>query len=111
MPPEENNEIKSLSEFSDLIANCKCKPKIHTICLKSWTKNNLSCPICRTKITINIFHSGNNKFINCYIYCIQSTVKLFKIICYTSFLNLLVIFFYNIYYIYFLNDIFNKDNL
>ena len=102
LPSTNTNKINNLSNFSHIITNCSCKPKIHSLCLNHWIKTTPSCPICRTKIKINIFKSNNkNILINCYTVCIGYTVYIIKTICYVSFFNLICVILYNTYYLYY----------
>lgn len=111
LPGDETNELKLLSDFSHIKTLCKCKPKIHSICINDWIKKTPSCPICRTKLNIIIFNgNAENVFINCYIGCISYTVYFLKIVSYASFLNLLCLLFYNIYSIYFMINNHYEDN-
>lgn len=111
LPGEEKNDINLLSEFSHIKPNCKCKPKIHSICINEWIKKTPSCPICRTKMNMIIFNTNNeNVLINYYIICISYTINLLKFISYASFINLLCILFYNIYSIYIMTNTFYEDN-
>jgi len=107
LPAQENNNIKLLSNFSHIITKCTCNPKIHSLCLDHWIKTSSSCPICRTKIKINIFKSNNkNILINSYIIFVEYTVYILKMICYASFFNLMCVMLYNAYFIYY----FTKSN-
>ena len=81
MPYEQNNPIKMLSDFSNIIQKCKCNAKIHLLCLNNWIKNTQSCPICRTKCTtihdiglqeINLIKYLITCFINIYVFIILS---------------------------------------
>ena len=103
MSYEDNNKLKILSDFSHITTKCNCKSKIHFICLNIWIKKTPSCPICRTKIKINIFNSEHkNIFVNYYI---EYKIYILKILCFVSFINLLFITFYNIYSIYYFSKI------
>jgi hypothetical protein len=111
LPTEETNKIKLLSEFSHINPKCKCKPKLHTLCINEWIKKTPSCPICRTQMNIIVFNSDNkNLFINCYIKCCMYSVKLLRFGCYASFINLLFLLLYNIYSIYFMTNQYNQDD-
>lgn len=107
---EKDNQIKLLSDFSHINVICKCQPKIHQKCLDVWINKNKSCPICRRKITVRLLKSGNTNFINCYIYCVEYTVRGLRILCYISFVNLMCLFFYNIYSIYFIVSTYNSND-
>lgn len=111
LPGDTQNQINILTNFSHIKPKCKCKPKIHTLCINEWIKKSPTCPICRTKMNIIIFTSdGKNIFINCYIKCISYTVYLLRFLCYASFLNLFFIIFYNGYSIYFMANNYYEDN-
>ena len=99
LPSEQTNKIKNLSDFSQLKLECKCHPNIHNNCIYTWLNKSLTCPICRSKISIiNINSYQNNYFINIYIYVINKTIYGLKILCCASFLNLFCIFIYHVYY-------------
>lgn len=111
LPQEEQNEIKLLSEFSHIKPNCKCKPKLHSTCIKDWIKKSETCPICRAKMNIIIFTTNyDNILINCYIVCISYTTKLLKIISYLSLIKLLCLLVYNIYVIYIMTNKLYEDD-
>lgn len=95
LPNEETNEIKLLTDFSHINPKCKCKPKIHTLCINEWIKKSTTCPICRTNMNVIIFtHDGQN----IYIKCISYTICLLQILYYASLFNLFLIILYNIYF-------------
>jgi hypothetical protein len=50
----ENVYIKKQTKNVDkqYIFLCKCKPKIHEICLQNWMKISKTCPICRKNLLI-----------------------------------------------------------
>ena len=100
-PTEENNKIKYLSHFSHIITTCKCNPKIHSLCLDIWIKQNHSCPICISTIINNTFKTDKNNILsNCFIYCVQYTIiilKYFVFLCYPSFLKLFFVCFLSCY--------------
>jgi hypothetical protein len=102
LPSYKTNKIQILSEFKQIHTICKCQPRIHSVCLENWTARSLSCPICRKKITINNFQSNNNNNILmcCYIFCLDKTLYCLRILSYASFLNLICILIYNLYYNY-----------
>ncbi len=111
VPGDKKNEVKLLTDFSHIKPKCKCKPKIHTICINEWIKKSPTCPICRTNMNIIIFTTdGQNIFINCYIKCISYTICLLRILCYASFLNLFLLIFYNTYFIYFMANSYHQDD-
>jgi len=113
LPTEETNKIKLLSNFLHINPNCKCNPKIHSICINEWIKKSQSCPICRTKINIIMVTSDkNNMFVNYYIIFMSYTIYFLRILCYISFVNLLCLFLYNAYYmyIYIMTNKFYKDD-
>jgi hypothetical protein len=111
LPGDTKNEVKLLTDFSHIKPKCKCKPKIHTLCINEWIKKSPTCPICRTNMNIIIFTTdGQNIFINCYINCISYTICLLRILCYASFLNLFLIIFYNTYFIYFMVNSYHQDD-
>jgi len=111
LPGEKNNIIKHLSDFSHIISTCKCRPKIHRECVEKWITKSLSCPICRTKIKINLFETNQkNLYMYCCIIFVETTNKVLKLLCYASFVNMLAILIYNVYYIYFLNHFFQENH-
>ncbi len=111
LPGNKENEIHVLTNFSNIKPKCKCKPKLHTICINEWVKKSPTCPICRTKMNIIIFTAdGKNVFINCYIKCISYTVELLRFLCYASFLNLFCIIFYNAFCIYYMSNKYYENN-
>jgi hypothetical protein len=111
LPNEESNEIKLLSDFSHIKPKCKCKPKLHALCINEWIKKSPSCPICRTKLNIIVLTSDKkNMFISCYIKCCIYSIKLLRFGCYASFINLLCLLFYNVYSIYFMVNNYHEDD-
>ena len=104
LPEYEKNRIKLLSEFSHIKPNCKCKPKIHLLCINEWIAKSQSCPICRIKMDIIFTNNIQNVLINYYIICVSYTVHFLKIVCYASFINLICILFYNTYFIYIITN-------
>lgn len=107
LPSEETNKIQKLTEFKEINTKCDCKPKIHSLCLEKWTKQNLSCPICRSKITLNFIQiNHNNYFMYCYFFCIDKTINCLRILSYASFINLICILIYNVFYFtsHFINE-------
>jgi hypothetical protein len=110
-PGNKQNEINILTEFSHIKSKCKCKPKLHTLCINEWIKKSPTCPICRTKLNIIIFTTdGKNIFLNCYIKCLSYTVGLLRFLCYVSFLNIFFLIFYNTIYIYYMSNNYYDDN-
>lgn len=110
MPEEKNNRLKNLSDFSHIITTCKCHPQIHTLCLNNWINKNKSCPICRTKLTINIFKTNDNIIVNFYVNFIGCAVRTLKILSYASFVNLMCLLVYNVYNIYFMTNKYYEDD-
>jgi len=99
MPEEKNNMLKHLPDFSHISTLCKCHPQIHYLCLNNWINKNKSCPICRTKLHVNILKINDNIFINYYTNFIKYTIIVIRIITYASFLHLICLLVYNIYII------------
>lgn len=115
LPSKEINQITLLSDFSHINPKCKCKPKLHSACINHLPQEYPCCTICRTKMNIIIFTDDNNNFfvngyITCISYCVYVFYKFTRVICYTSFVNLLVILFYNIYLIYIMTNEVYQDN-
>ena len=102
LPGNTQNPVNILTNFSNIKPKCKCKPKLHTLCIDEWIQNSPTCPICRTKMNIIIFTDGKNMLVNCYIKCISYTLWLLRFLCYISFLNLLLTIFYNTFFIYYM---------
>lgn len=107
MKQEQTNKIKQLSSFPHIISTCGCNPKIHISCLDNWIKHSLSCPICRTKISINLFQIHTHKYFHMFL--LQNRTHLFHILCYISFMNFVFIFFYNIYSLYFFTQTYYEE--
>ena len=103
MPEEKNNTQILFSDFYHINFNCKCKPKIHNLCLNTWVQKHQSCPICRKKIVVN--SNTTNIIIGCYLCCRQSALFFFKILSYASFINTIVISTYFMYYMFFMSKI------
>lgn len=111
MPANNVQQLTHLSNFKHIYTDCKCNPMLHMKCLNKWIENTQSCPICRTKITVSMINThDNNMLVYWYVYCIQYTVNFFKLICYASFVNLIVILFYNTYYVLTITQTYNIDN-
>ena len=89
MPYEQNNPIKMLSDFSNIIQKCKCNAKIHLLCLNNWIKNTQSCPICRTKCT-NLQKSNLQKS-NLQKYYVIINIYLFIILTYNILICLIIL--------------------
>lgn len=101
LPSDDNNKIQLLTDFKQITQLCKCHPNLHKFCLEKWIRKSSSCPVCRTKLTINLsFNENKSIFIIYYVFCIENTLKGLKFLCYLSFINLLCIFIYNINYVY-----------
>ena len=71
LPSKEHNVIQKMKEFSDIYSVCNCDPSFHYDCLEDWMNRTSSCPICRTKITLNKLVSSNNylKVITVFVFC------------------------------------------
>lgn len=117
LPSSKQDTLKTLSNFTNFKLNCNCNPKLHLTCINEWFHSTKSCPICRKKIDITVFIIENNDLLNnyllnnYYIICVSNTIIFLKIICYTSFISLLFLFFlffYNLISIYYsVNNILN----
>jgi len=71
-----------LEEFNDneTVIELSCKHIFHKDCIKSWFKNNHSCPTCRKKIDLNCDNNDNNSdifgnWINTFINSITNQVN------------------------------------
>ena len=58
-PPNKDNPIQKIKELPYIVSICKCNPELHFSCLNEWINQTESCPICRTKITIQPQHLTN----------------------------------------------------
>jgi len=85
------NELKMLSEFKNIIINCKCRPILHENCLHNWLKESQSCPICRQVVS-----SSDSKWL--LRRCVNIVVRFFKCMCALSFLNMSFLIMYNVYF-------------
>jgi hypothetical protein len=110
LPGDSQNQINILTNFSNIKPKCKCKPKLHKLCIDEWIKKSPTCPICRTKMNTIIFTDGKNMFVSCYMKCMSYTVFLLRLLCYASFLNLLLIIFYNTFFIYYMANDYRKHD-
>lgn len=97
----DNNVIQKptrIHMINNVISNCNCNILVHQSCLYEWIKKTHSCPICRETMLLKIFQIKIlreylgflifNKFIN-YVRLIM-------------FVNLSIVFFYNIMLVYYL---------
>lgn len=110
-PKEKNNEIKFLTDFSNIKVNCKCNPKIHYICLNDWVIKTQSCPICRKEIKLIVISSNNkNSIVYFCVISIEYIIYFFKILYYSSLINLCCLIFYNTYNIYLITNTDYRDN-
>lgn len=48
----ELNQVYHLDFIDFINKSCECNTCIHEACLRTWIKNNSSCPICRNKLQI-----------------------------------------------------------
>ena len=92
LPTNNNNKIINLKNIPHIITICKCNPKIHIMCFDRWLISHVSCPICRTKLSINLFQSKSENIVAyCYICYTEHNNKIFN--CYV-FLFLLVMIYW-----------------
>jgi hypothetical protein len=102
LPSNENNVIKKIKDFSDICSACNCNPPFHYNCLEDWINRTSSCPICRTKITINKQISPNNyiKAITYFVFCFNLSVSMLRVATVISMINLFLLCTYNCYFIF-----------
>lgn len=108
LPKEKNNDIKLLTDFSNIKVNCECNPKIHYLCLNDWITKTKSCPICRKEIKFVIV-SSNNKNVILYFFT-EYIIYFLRILCYSSLINLFCLLFYNTYNIYLMINTYYQDD-
>lgn len=99
LPTYENKNIEILPAFSHIKPRCNCKPKLHLECIDKWVNKTSSCPVCRTKLYINIYTYDNLNFNNFCIVCQTFINDYIHIIHYFSIANLFFLFLFNTYYI------------
>ena len=71
------------------LLNCKCKPKIHYICMNEWINKTNTCPICRKQI---ILINNNYLFFVYFHKCgIQFAILFFRLFFIISFMKTIYI--------------------
>lgn len=107
--PEDNNyELTKMKNLKNIMTVCKCNPHIHNICLHKWIEQTKTCPICRKMMTIQIYED-RNVFIRWYFYCIGYTANIIKLFYYASFINMMCVIFYNVYYIFYFTKAYDYE--
>lgn len=98
LPSTQDSPVKCMKEYSYFISNCKCNAFFHDNCFKTWLKLVSSCPICRTKISINIIEN-DDKYIKITTYSViflNYAFYILRMISFFSMINIACIIFYNI---------------
>jgi hypothetical protein len=106
LPSNENDIIKKIKDFSDIYSVCNCNPAFHYNCLEDWINRNSSCPICRTKITINKQIPANNylKAITYFVFCFNLSINMLRVATVISIINLFLLCGYNCYFIFYIKQ-------
>ena len=102
-PPNKDNPIQKIKELPYIVSICKCNPELHFSCLNEWINQTESCPICRTKITIQPQHLTNKyrKSFTIFLFFFNFTTSIFRITTLISMTNIFFLCLYNVYFIYF----------
>ncbi len=102
LPEDKHNKIYQITDFSHITTKCKCKPKIHRLCIDEWLNKSPTCPICRTNMNFNSFsiNNINRKKYLFIIECISYTSCLLQIIYCGFILQICYIFLYDSYFTY-----------
>ena len=101
LPSTNNNSLKPITDFSQFITTCYCKPLLHDSCLNTWIINTHSCPICRKPITIQLPEVRRYNFSLCYIFFYNCTNWMLRVATFASIINLFCLCCYNLYVVYY----------
>lgn len=91
------DNVSKLQLVPKLKTNCECNPFIHEECLTSWLSHSLSCPICRSLVSINATANRNrntnasnrNRLIAGVVSIIfTKTIEVINMVCMLIFMNI-----------------------
>ena len=63
LPSDKHTPVKYMKTISYYLSNCQCNALLHEKCLTTWLQMNLSCPICRNKVSLFCLNTNNGKYI------------------------------------------------
>lgn len=106
LPSDEKNKIIKLNYFTTVTTTCKCKPKIHALCFNDWIQRSQSCPICRKNIIINMHYFTNNSVqtVTSIFLFFNFATTLMRYATIISIVNLVILSFYNLYIMYYIQQ-------
>ena len=102
----EVTHVKCMKNHFFFVSSCNCNAYIHDTCLQKWINKQSSCPICRTKIFVNIIENKDYyiKIRAYFVILLNNTFYVLKMLSFFSMVNLFFLLFYNIIFLDFTLD-------